>query len=394
MEITRSTGEGRSAQGETSIAEFSELLSCVYQGALETPPWAHGLELIRTKLQAVWVTLILRAPARDGRAPLLVHACEASHVVPGDWEASYNQHYFLLDPFVGLPADRVVTVDEVFGETGWLSSELYKQFLKPQGIRYILGADLRTPSGVECRFRVCRTSASTEYCASDKAICGLVLPHLKQAIELHSRLDVVGVEREVYANTVNRMQIGMITLDENGAIIDINSSAGEIIDQANGLCIVCDRIAASDAQENRRLKQLVRRAIAGYYEPASAIAEAMPISRGASASRLGLLVRTIPLSDWSGDNKRRPAVALFLRDPDRKPQGALAIIRKLFDLTPAEASLAFLLTNGLSLDEAANDAGISKNTARAHLRSIFSKTGVTRQATLVRLLLGSMVPIG
>jgi DNA-binding CsgD family transcriptional regulator len=38
--------------------------------------------------------------------------------------------------------------------------------------------------------------------------------------------------------------------------------------------------------------------------------------------------------------------------------------------------------------------GISKNTARAHLRAIFSKTGVTRQATLVRILLGSVVPLG
>lgn len=69
-------------------------------------------------------------------------------------------------------------------------------------------------------------------------------------------------------------------------------------------------------------------------------------------------------------------------------------MRKLFDLTPAETSLAILLTNGLTLEEAAEELGISKNTARAHLRSIFSKTGVTRQATLVRILLGSVVPLG
>ena len=38
-------------------------------------------------------------------------------------------------------------------------------------------------------------------------------------------------------------------------------------------------------------------------------------------------------------------------------------------------------------DEAAAELNIRKNTARAHLRSIFSKTGVTRQTMLVRLLL-------
>ena len=83
-----------------------------------------------------------------------------------------------------------------------------------------------------------------------------------------------------------------------------------------------------------------------------------------------------------------------LRDPDRKPQGAQEIIRKLFDLTPAETSLALLLTNGLTLEEAADELAISKNTARSHLRAIFSKTGVTRQATLVRMLLNSVLSLG
>ncbi|CAI8692931.1 hypothetical protein EMIT0111MI5_10306 [Burkholderia sp. IT-111MI5] len=50
--------------------------------------------------------------------------------------------------------------------------------------------------------------------------------------------------------------------------------------------------------------------------------------------------------------------------------------------------------NGLTLEQAAEEPGISKNTARTHLRAIFSKTGATRQATLVRILLGSVVPLG
>ena len=36
--------------------------------------------------------------------------------------------------------------------------------------------------------------------------------------------------------------------------------------------------------------------------------------------------------------------------------------------------------------------GVRKNTARAQLRAIFSKTGVTRQTALVRLLLASVTP--
>ena len=69
-------------------------------------------------------------------------------------------------------------------------------------------------------------------------------------------------------------------------------------------------------------------------------------------------------------------------------------LRQLFEFTPAEAALALLLANGLTLDEASDELGITRNTAKSHLSSIFSKTGVTRQPKLVQLILKSVAPIG
>jgi DNA-binding CsgD family transcriptional regulator len=84
---------------------------------------------------------------------------------------------------------------------------------------------------------------------------------------------------------------------------------------------------------------------------------------------------------------------VFIRDPERKSQPSLELVKQLFDLTPAEARLALLLADGLTLDEAAEALEIRKNTIRAHLRSIFSKTGVKRQTTLVTLMLNSVAAI-
>jgi DNA-binding CsgD family transcriptional regulator len=44
------------------------------------------------------------------------------------------------------------------------------------------------------------------------------------------------------------------------------------------------------------------------------------------------------------------------------------------------------LLHGERLEDYAARAGISMNTARTHLKSIFAKTETTRQAELVRLL--------
>ena len=70
------------------------------------------------------------------------------------------------------------------------------------------------------------------------------------------------------------------------------------------------------------------------------------------------------------------------------------MIQKLFGLTPKEATLALRLAGGDSLQEASATLGISTNTSRAHLRSIFAKTGVDRQAKLVRVLLKSVAMLG
>ncbi|MDI3258717.1 MAG: LuxR C-terminal-related transcriptional regulator, partial [Sinobacteraceae bacterium] len=70
------------------------------------------------------------------------------------------------------------------------------------------------------------------------------------------------------------------------------------------------------------------------------------------------------------------------------------LVRRLFGLTRMEAQLALLLAEGYTLDEAAEKMDVRRNTARTHLRSIFCKTGVTRQTMLVRLMLNSVLTLG
>jgi DNA-binding CsgD family transcriptional regulator len=104
------------------------------------------------------------------------------------------------------------------------------------------------------------------------------------------------------------------------------------------------------------------------------------------------VVRGVPLAE-TAHGRARPIAAIFLRDPDVAAEPAHDIARQLFDFTPAEAQLAIELLNGLSLDEAAAKLGILRNTGRAHLRAIVSKTGVTRQSELVRVLLNGVLAL-
>jgi len=375
-----------------SLAEFSELVAAIYEGPLEAVPWKSALDLLRRHLRASYVTLMLRPPSAE-REALMVNSA-------GDWpitrEAEYNKHYYALDPFVDLPQDRVVTVDELIGEANWRESEFYQQFLKPLDILHALGADIRTEDGLECRLRVARPHREPPFSENDKALCTVVLPHLKRAVRLHSQLELMDSERRLYAGTVDRMLVGTVTLDETGAVLKSNPVADEMLREGDGLRLVNGAIRADAAAENRELQRLVKQALNLNGESggrAAAVVDAISITRKSARGKLGVLIRSLPRTGWS-KGKRRPSVALFIRDAERKSEASREMVRRLFDLTPAEASLALALANGLTLDEAAEGLNIRKNTARAHLRSIFSKIGVTRQTTLVRVLLGSVIWLG
>ena len=369
-----------------SLSDFSELLAAIYEGPLEAVPWKSALDLLRRHLRASYVTLMLRPPSAD-LAPLMVNSA-------GDWpitrEAEYNKHYYALDPFVDLPQDRVVTVQELIGEANWRESEFYTQFLKPLDILHALGADIRTDDGIECRLRVARPHREPPFSENDKALCTVVLPHLKRAVRLHSQLEVVDSERRLYAGTVDRMLVGTVMLDETGSLLKSNPVADEMIREGDGLRLVNGALRADVAAENRELQRLVRQALNG---GTPAVVNAISITRKSARGKLGVLIRSLP-NAGSSKTKRRPSVALFIRDAERKSEASREMVRRLFDLTPAESSLALALANGLTLDEAADGLNIRKNTARAHLRSIFSKIGVTRQTTLVRVLLSSVIWLG
>jgi DNA-binding CsgD family transcriptional regulator len=66
------------------------------------------------------------------------------------------------------------------------------------------------------------------------------------------------------------------------------------------------------------------------------------------------------------------------------------LLQRHFGLTPAEARLALHLVAGETLRSAEVKLSISYETARTHLKNIFNKTGTSRQAELLVVILTAL----
>jgi len=83
------------------------------------------------------------------------------------------------------------------------------------------------------------------------------------------------------------------------------------------------------------------------------------------------------------------ASAMFIQEIGALKPLPGEVLVKLYGLTAAETRLLGLLAQGRSLEATAAALGIAITTARTHLQRLFDKTGTSRQAELVRLVLSA-----
>ena len=153
------------------------------------------------------------------------------------------------------------------------------------------------------------------------------------------------------------------------------------------------RLHVEGREFNKELQQALTMIIKAQQTGETSVVRALRVPRPAGRSDLGLVIRPVPASQWS-EGQSSPSAAVFISDPDLQESTSRTVLGELFALTPAEANLATLLARGLSLAQVSVAQNISQHTARAQLKSIFAKMGVSRQAELVRLVLKSVASLG
>ena len=366
--------------------QFSDLIGSIYQGALEQQPWQSFLANLREIMGAVNTTLVLRVPSAKGKGVLLTDGGVLEGI------ATYNESLFVHDPFVDLPPGEIKTLSEFISEQELINSELYQVCMAPAGIHDSLGADMKVPGEMEARLRVARVKGAQAFGDEEKALVRSILPHLERAIIIHARLNKMASERALYAGAMEQLSVGSIILDENGRILNCNEMAAKLMAQKDGLLRADDNLQLANRKQTNELQKLIANVLDNQRRGAAAIVQAMTVPRPSGLSDLGVVIRPVPVTEWS-EGHAVPTVAIFISDPEQASEAPIQIITRLFGFTPTEASLAMLLVNGLTLDEAAAELNISRNTARTHLRSVFAKTGVGRQTMLVRLILKSVASL-
>jgi DNA-binding CsgD family transcriptional regulator/PAS domain-containing protein len=381
-------------------ADYDRLVGLIYDGLLESQPWQSALPALREFLDVQVVSLVLRPPSAEDPGVILNSvrpepgSDPATLASPDDWElTAYRDQFFSLDPFVNLPLNQVTALSDILGDEELARSDYYRQYLQPVGLFQILGLDIAEPGGMLARLRLSRRRDEPAFTSEARDWLTRLSPHLRRAIQIYATLNRTASERDVYAGAVSQLAVATIILDEQGRVLNMNPVAQLLVDQADGLSLKNHHLQVAGRDTNRELQAALQTIVRAQQHSQPCVARALRVPRSTGRADLGLVVRPVPVSEWS-EGQSSPCAAVFISDPDLHETASKQTLGDLFGLTPAEANLAILLARGLSLAEVSEAQNISQHTARAQLKSIFAKTGVSRQAELVRLIVKSVASLG
>lgn len=359
------------------------LTSEIYDAALDALLWPGALESVARFVGGSAANMFAQ-DIESGR-PTVAFQCG----IDPAYERSYTETYFRLNPLAPIMATfdvgLVNSQSDVMSYEEFYRTRFYLEWVRPQGFVDVIGANLdRTATrfatiGVPMHERDGRVTGET------RRRMGLVVPHLRRAAAIGQVLDFNSNLVDALTEALDGLKSGVVLVDSDRRVVFANDSArsllavGNVIRQADG------RLSAVD----RRAGQALLEAVSAARRGDAAVGQkgaAVPV---VSTTGERWIANILPLTSGARRRagRRHAAVAaVFIRRASLSTPSALEAVASLYRLTPSEQRVLHAMVEVGGVAATADALGVSEPTVKTHLRNLFEKTGVNRQAELVKLV--------
>ncbi|MGK2911008.1 MAG: helix-turn-helix transcriptional regulator [Sphingobium sp.] len=211
-----------------------------------------------------------------------------------------------------------------------------------------------------------------------------LLPHLQQAVRCNAKIGQLQSRADTLSKMSSHLQMGVLLCRVDLSIDWCNAAAVEVLAQTSLLASTAGRFRCTRQVDANALRNAVQAVAAGKAD----VARLVLLSEDGVELHIRV-TRTDGLVGQPGNPRDHAPIALTISLPSARTYFNVDDVALFFGLSPAEANLAAALAGGSSVAEYAAMRGISIGTARVQLNRILSKTGLPRQAELVRVIQGS-----
>jgi DNA-binding CsgD family transcriptional regulator len=372
----------------SKLDEYSRLVSSIYDAGLDFEQWPIAIERLSDALGGNGGGLAKHNLVTGGGAVVMARRDPI-------FTRLYAEHYnnnVLFNRAGRVSVETCVTDRDVMPREEFFRTEFYNGFLRPQDDHTLLAAYVLADTDCAATLTIGRSPRRGEWEREHIDLMRRVAPHLHRAAQLNLRLGGARFDAESSAEVLHNLACGVVIVTGDGKALFVNRAAEAILAAADGISLDAAGLRAAERQQSAALRKLIAAAATGGAEHTAA-GGMLSLSRPSARRPLAVLVAPLHVTaTWFVD--RQPRAIVFVVDPERGPIVPEKYLRRLYNLTPAEAAVAVRMLRGEGLQAVADGLRVTLPTVCTHRQRVFEKTGTKRQAELVRVILEGAAGIG
>jgi DNA-binding CsgD family transcriptional regulator len=367
---------------EERSAAVPHIIDELYAGTLDDSAWNRALVSLADLIGASGAGLFAFNPSTGA-----VLRDENYRIDPSTL-SDYARYWTFQDcrrePFLKVPAGVAGT--EALLELPDLKKTLFfNDFLVKNDLPHFMPAWLYKTPEKAVVLSLQGTRKRGAFDRSDVRAFQQLIPHVTRALQIRDRLEAAQIRGNAFLRSLEGFHCGVMVLDGTGRVLEANAIADAHLRSGDG---VRRKVSGSLALREPADTQL-RAWLASGVPPAGS--EGLLCVPRRCALPLTLLLAPVPDSTvtWLTHDPRWLVLVL---DASRRVSASAVILEKALGVSAREAEVAAHLFEGHTPQAVAQQLGVSAETVRSQLKSIFRKTGTRSQAELLkRIALGAAV---
>jgi DNA-binding CsgD family transcriptional regulator/PAS domain-containing protein len=369
--------------------KLTRLIAAIYDAALDCAMWPAVLAGI--------------ADFVDGRVGGLLTKDSNKKQIDVNWHAGVDTHYMRLyattysrlGPLATSPSaevGQIVGIPELVPYDEFLDSRFYREWAGPQRWVDVAVAVLEKSVDGGTYLVMSRDETSGMVDRTMRRRMALLVPHVRRAARIGKAIEIKHAQAATFADILDGLSAALFLVDAGGRIVYANSAADDMLGRGDLLRSVGGRLVASEADIDQALRETAAAAATGD-ATIGAGGVAIPLR---ACDGVRFVAHALPLS--AGARNRvgaayGAAAAFFVRKAELEYPSAAGAVGKSYELTPTELRVLRAIVEVGGVPEAAASLGVAESTVKTHLSRLFAKTGVGRQADLVKLVAGFSMPL-
>jgi DNA-binding NarL/FixJ family response regulator len=369
---------------------LSQLIGDIYDAALQPALWPDTIRRAAVFVGGSASALFSKSPVRRTGQVFQEWGVEPQY------QASYFETYIRLDPatigqFV-FDVGEIYSTGDVIPYDEFRETRFYKEWAQPHGWVDTVSATLEKSATSFALFGVFRDAQQGLVDEETRHRMRLIVPHLRRAVLIGNVIDLHDDKNAMLADAFDTLAAGVFLVDEHARIVFTNAAGQALLGEAAFLHGAKGVLTMTDAQAGRALRDAIQ-AAAGGDVVMGVEGVAVPLSPQPDQR---WLAHILPLTSGARQHAGiayAAVAAVFVRRAALDTPSPMETVARLYRLTPSELRVLGAVIEVGGVSAVAEALGIAEATVKTHLQHLFEKTGLRRQADLVKLVASHANPL-